>query len=104
MTVSKLRITAGLLEPRVHSAAKSSSNVVFVPPPRKRSMAGMMLFHQVMCCLREGKIVGKPKLTEEGFWEFRMERYAANRLFSLKVAATVKGARVETLYAILSEN
>jgi hypothetical protein len=67
-------------------------------------MAGMMLFHQVMCCLREGSIVGKPKLTKDGYWEFRMERFAANRLYSLKVAASVNGARVVKLYAILSED
>lgn len=103
MTVSPLRITALHLQARVHHAAKDSSNVVFIPPPRKRSMAGMMLFHQVMCCLREGTIVGKPKLTDEGFWEFRMERFAANRVYSVKVAAKVKGARVERLFAILTE-
>lgn len=103
MTVSKIRITAALLRSRVNSAAADSANVVFVPPPRKRSMAGMILFHQVMCCLREGAIVGKPKLTAEGFWEFRMERYAANRIYSLKVAVAVSGARVEKIYAILSE-
>lgn len=104
MTTSKFRITANQLLPRVHSAAQSSSNVVFVPPPQKRSMAGMMLFHQVMSCLREGLIVGKPKLTEEGLWEFRMERFAANQWFALKVAASVNGARVVKLYAILSED
>jgi len=104
MAVSKIRITAAHLESRVRSAAANSSNVVFIPPPEKRSMAGMMTFHQVMCCLREGNIVGKPKLTEEGLWEFRMERYGANRLYSLKVAAAVDGPRVTKIYAILSES
>ena len=54
--------------------------------------------------MREGAIVGRPKLTIEGYWEFRMERFSANQWFSLKVAATVKGERVETLYALLSEH
>ena len=103
MSVTNLRITAAQLLPRVHAAAANSSNVVFIPPPEKRSMAGMMQFRQVMLCLQEGTIVGKPKLTEHGFWEFRMERYAANQLFSLKVAAEVKGALVVKLYAIQSE-
>lgn len=67
-------------------------------------MAGMMLFHQALSCLREGEIVGKPVLTDAGLWEFRMERYAANRIYSLKVAASVNGARVEKVYAILSED
>lgn len=104
MTVSKFRITANQLQSRVRSAARNSANVVFIPPPRKRSIAGMMLFQQAMSCLREGVIVGKPKLTNEGLWEFRMERFAANRWFSLKVAVSVQGARVEKLYAILSED
>lgn len=63
----------------------------------------MMLFHEVMCCLREGNITGKPKLTSEGFWEFQMERFACNRWFSLKVAAKVNGAHVEKLFALLKE-
>lgn len=100
MSVTNIRITASQLLPRIRSAAADSSNVVFVPPPQKRSMAGMMQFRQVMLCLQDGTIVGKPKLTEHGLWEFRMERYAANQLFSLKVAAEVKGVRVVKLYAI----
>ena len=67
MTVSKFRITAALLEPRVHTAARDSSNVVFVPPPQKRSMAGLMRFQQALECLRKGRITGKPKLTEAGY-------------------------------------
>jgi hypothetical protein len=84
MAVSKLRIPASHLQARVRSAAANSSNVVFVPPPEKRSMAGMILFHQVLSCLREGNIVGKPRLTDAGLWEFRMERYAANRTYATK--------------------
>lgn len=103
MATSKFRITAGALQPRVNQAAANSSNVVFVPPPDKRSMAGMMQFHEVLCCLREGRIVGKPVFTEAGLWEFHMERFFANRLYRLKVAAATSGARVTRLYAILSE-
>jgi hypothetical protein len=66
-------------------------------------MAGMMQYRQVLLCLQEGVIVGKPKLADNGFWEFRMERYAANQPFSLKVAASVDGARVVKLYAIQLE-
>lgn len=101
MSVGKFRITASQLQSRVHTAAKNSSNIVFVPRPEKRSIAGMMLFHEVLCCLREGTIVGKPKLTSEGYWEFRMERFAANRWFSIRVAAMVKGAHVEKLFALM---
>lgn len=101
MSVGKFTITASQLQPRVHTAAKNSANVVFIPPPEKNSMAGMMLFHEVMCCLREGTIVGKPKLTPEGYWEFKMERFACNRWFSIEVAALVKGAHVEKLFALL---
>ena len=104
MSVSKLRITAGLLQPRVHTAAKDSENVVFIPPTQKRSMAGMMRFQQALACLRKGSIVGKPKLTDEGLWEFQMERYAANRWFTIKVAAEVNGAHVVKLYAIFEED
>lgn len=103
MTVSRFRITAAMLQPRVREAAGMSANVVFVPPPDKRSMAGMMLFRSVLLCLQEGNIVGKPTKDEYGNWVFRMERYAANHLFQLKVAAEVDGARVVKLYAILTE-
>lgn len=67
-------------------------------------MAGVMLFLQAIACLREGKIVGKPVLTEHGLWEFRMRRYAAHQWFSIKVAAAVDGAHVTKLYVILSED
>jgi len=103
MAISKLRVTAAALQPRVHQAAANSSNIVFVPPPDKRSMAGMMQFHEVMCCLREGRIVGKPVFTEAGLWEFHMERFFANRHYRLKVAAATSATRVTRLYAILSE-
>lgn len=100
MTVSKFRVTASQLESRVKAAAKDSANVVFVPPPEKKSMAGMMLWHQALACMRQGRIVGTPKQVQEGLWEFRMERFAANQLFELKVAARCRGATVEQLYAI----
>lgn len=104
MAVSRFRITANALEPRVRQAAKDSANVVFIPAPEKRSMAGAMLFQQAMSCLREGRISGRPVFTEDGLWEFRMKRYAASQWFSIKVAASVAGARVEKLYVILSED
>ena len=92
MTVSKLRISASKLLPRVRETAKSSSNVVFIPPLEKRSMAGMMTFHQALICLQEGVIVGKPRQNDNGDWELFMERYAAHTSFILKVIAICDGA------------
>lgn len=104
MTVSGLRITARMLESRVHAAAVDSSNVVFVPPPNKRSLGGMMRFQQAMACLREGSIEAKPTLNEHGHWEFFISRFAANRWYSLQAIAVVDGPRVTKLFAILQED
>jgi hypothetical protein len=97
MAITKFRITANKLEPRVHEAAKNSSNVVFIPPPVKESLAGAMLFQQVMACVRKGKIRGKPRLAKENYWEFRMDRYSAGRWFSCNVAAEVNDSQVVRL-------
>ena len=97
MSVTRMRVTASKLLPRIQEAAKSSSNVVFVPDLNRRSMAGLMTFHQAMSCLRLGKIVGKPTMNEHDHWELRMERYAANRTYSLRVIAECDGARVSRL-------
>jgi hypothetical protein len=72
---------------------------VFVPPLDKRSIAGMMTYQQALACLREGTIVGKPSLNEHGHWELELQRYAANRLFSLRVAAEHKGGKVTKIFA-----
>lgn len=104
MAITKLRVTADKLLPRVRDAAETSSNVVFIPPPNKRSMAGMMLFQQVLSCLREGAIVGKPVKNAHGDFEFHMERYAANQWVRYKVIASVSGARVTKIYVLTAEN
>lgn len=101
VVVSKLRITAGLLQPRVKATAKSSSNVEFIPPPNKKGMAGMVTYLQALKCLQEGQIVGKPRKNQHGDWEFQMERYAANQLARFNVVASVDGARVTRLYVLL---
>ncbi len=100
MTVSHIRITAGTLLPRIHEAAKSSSNVEFIPQPMKRSMAGMVNYLQALKCVQEGRIVGRPKLNEHGDWEFQMERYAANNMTTINVVASVDGARVTKIYVL----
>lgn len=104
MPISQFRITAKLLEKRVHEAAKDSFNVTIVPAPLKRSMAGMTTYLQVIECLRKGAIVGKPVLREDGFWEFRMERFSANRLHAFRVYAAVKGARVTELIVDINQH
>lgn len=101
MAVSKLRITQGMLLPRVHETARDSANVIIIPPPQKKSMAGMMLFHQVMKCVREGEICSKPKLTDKGLWEFQMRCYSATQWIYLDVAVEVDGPRVTKIYAIV---
>lgn len=64
-------------------------------------MAGMMTYRQALECLRSGKIVGAPMLNEHGHWELRMERYAANYLFSARVVAVCEGANVVRLIVLL---
>jgi hypothetical protein len=101
MAVSKLRITAKQLLSRVQEAARSSSNVVVIPPPDRRSMAGQMNWLQVLKCLREGSIVGKPSQNDNGDWVFQMQRCAANHVLVLDVIATVKGTRVDKIFVQL---
>ena len=103
MAISKLRITAAQLLPRVRSAARSSHVLQFVPPLEMRSMAGVMNFRQVQKCLHEGQMVGKPKLNEHGHWEFRMERFAANQWTEVRGIAIVEGARVTKIYVLREE-
>lgn len=104
VATTSFRITADLLLPRVRDAAGNSSNVVFIPPPNKRSMAGMMLFKQALSCLRGGTIVGKPIKNTNGDFEFHMERFAANHWVRFKVIASVSGARVTKVYVLTAEN
>lgn len=104
MTVSKLRVTASRLLAAIREAAKSSSNVVFIPPPEKRSMAGMMTFLQAMKCLQSGSLVGKPKLNEDGDWELSMERHAANYLFKIRAVAICDGVRVSQIIVLLESS
>lgn len=101
MAISKLRITAGQLQPRVRTAARSSSNVEFIPAPIKQSMAGMITYLQALKCLQEGDIIGKPKLNEHGHWEFRMGRCSATQWTEFKVVAVVGSTRVTKLYVLL---
>ncbi len=101
MAISKIRITAGQLLPRVREAAKTSSNVVIIPAPLKKSMAGMMNYLQILKCLRDGEIVGKPVLNEHGDWAFRMQRCAATLWLEIDVVAVVSGTRVTKLYVLL---
>jgi hypothetical protein len=97
VTVTPIRVTATQLQSRIREAARSSANVIFIPPLEKRSMAGMMTFQQALSCLREGKIVGQPKLNANGDWVLKMERFAGNSLFKLPVIAVCKGTRVAQL-------
>lgn len=94
VAVIKLRVTEKKLLAAVKAAASSSSNIVFLPPLEKRSMAGAMNFHQAIKCLRDGSIVGKPVLNEHGEWELTMERYAANQLLQIKIIAICDGASI----------
>jgi hypothetical protein len=98
MAVSKIRITADQLSPRVQKAAQSSSNIVFIPPPKKKSMGGMMQHLQVLKCLREGSIVGKPRLNEHGHWEFNMEAFLAGVEVDIRVIAETDGPHISKLY------
>ena len=99
MNVAELRVTKNSLQRCINDAARSSSNVVFVPPLEKNSMGQMMTYQQAMMCLRDGKIVGNPVQNEHGHWEADMQRYAANHLFSLRVVAECNGPRVVRIYA-----
>ncbi len=103
--VTKLRLTAPRLEAAIQHAAAKSSNVVFVPPLEKRSMAGMMNFHQILLCLQEGKIVGKPKKTEHGDWEVVMSRSPElGDHQSIKATAKCDGLKVVRIFVRTEEH
>lgn len=97
MSIERIRITAAKLLRYVRETARSSSNVVFVPPLEKRSMAGMMTFHQAFRCLQEGTLVGQPAQNARGDWELWLEYFSAGALFRLRVVAVCDGARVRQL-------
>lgn len=99
MSVSKIRLTARTLIPAMQKAAMNSSNVAFIPPLEKRSMAGMMTFMQALMCLQKGKPVGKPMCNEYGDWELTMRRFSANHDFELKVLVKCNGISIEKIYA-----
>ena len=102
MTISRLRVSAATLQSRIHEAAQSSSNVVFIPPLERKSMAGMMTFHQALLCLQQGSIVGKPTLNNRGDWELTMSRRAADHDFQSRVVAVCDGPRIARIFVLLS--
>ena len=93
MSLTPLRISSKKLLSRIREAAESSSNIVFVPPLERRSMAGMMNFHAALRCLQEGTMVGAPKQNANGDWDLWLERGS----FSTKVIASCRGARVSRI-------
>lgn len=102
MAVTNLRITAKALLRCIHDAAKSSSNVVFVPELDKKSMAGMMTYQQAMSCLRSGSFLGDPIQNSHGHWEATMQRYAASHMFTLSIAVECQGAIVTRIFAFVA--
>ena len=103
--VTKLRLTASRLEAAIQHAAKKSSIVVFVPPLAKRSMAGMMNFHQILMCLREGSVIGRPKKTEHGDWEVVMSRSPdLGDHNSIKAIAKCDGLKVIQIFVQTEEH
>jgi hypothetical protein len=101
--VTNFRFTASKLLPKVRDTAKSSSNIVFIPPLVMRSMAGAIVSRQVLECLRSGRIVGKPSQDLHGAWQFDMEREFVNLTLQIKVIAESKGAAITRLI-VLWEN
>lgn len=100
---TRIRVSSRALLEKIRETASSSSNVVFIPEPEKRSMAGMMTFHQALQCVRAGKIVGEPVRNEYGDWELRMERYAANFNFTARIIAECDGAHVKRIIVFLEQ-
>ena len=103
MSITPLRVSSKKLLAAIREAARSSSNVVFIPPLEKRAMAGMMTFHQALKCLQEGIMVGKPHLNDKNDWELSMERFAADSSFRIRVVAMCEGATVSKLVVHLQE-
>lgn len=104
MTVTKLRVSGARLLKGIREAAKSSANLVFIPPPSKKSIAGMMTFLQTLACIREGAFSGTPRLNENGDWEFVMKRHAAGVVFMVKGVAVCDGARVGQVVILNAES
>ena len=99
MSISKIRISSDKLLTYIRAAARSSENIVFIPPPNKKSMAGMMSFRRGLVCLQKGEIVGKPKRNEHGDWELRLSRPAANASDELRVIVECEGATIVRIIA-----
>ena len=99
MSVTKIRISSAKLLSHIRAAAKSSENIIFIPPPDRKSMAGMMSFRRGMVCLQKGEIVGKPTRNAHGDWELKLSRPAAGKHDELRVIVECEGARILRIIA-----
>lgn len=104
MAVTKLRLTQSKLLAAIKHAAKSSSNIVFMPDVEKRSMAGLTTFKLLILILQQGEFHGKPKLNKHGDWELSMCRFGAKEWCVIDVIAQCDGPRVRRLIVLHGEN
>jgi len=98
-TVVAIRLSAARLQKHVRVAARDSSRVVFREPPDRRNLAGELTYRQVLRCLQEGQLIGKP-IMDNAFWQFQMRRHAAGLTVTVEAAALAAGARVEQIIVL----
>ena len=104
MTVHALRVSARLVVKRVRKiATRDAGQIIIIPPPHRRSMAGMMNFRQVIVCLEKGTVDSTPIRNQHGDWEFTMRRHAGRLWTVVRVAVTCEGARVSRVHAIVED-
>lgn len=95
-----IRLTAGRLQKYVRAAARDPSRVYFKEPSDRRNLAGELTYRQVLKCLQEGRIIGKPVMDEHSSWRFGMLRHGAGLTVVVDVAALAASARIERLIVL----
>lgn len=97
--VVAIRLSAAQLQRHVRVAARDSSRVVFREQPDRRNLAGELTYRQVLKCLQEGQVIGKPSM-ENDYWQFQMQRHSAGLTVTVEAAALAAGARVEQIIVL----
>lgn len=95
-----IRLSAARLQKCVRAAANDSARVVFLEPPDRRNLAGELTYRQVLKCLQDGQLVGRPVLDEHAHWRFQMWRHAVGLTVFVDAAAKVSGARIEQIVVL----
>lgn len=70
--------------------AKDSNNVIIPDPPGIGEWQRIVNYRQVLLCIQEGNLAGKPEKDEHGNWRFLFKRYSAGICIHVTVVVVSK--------------